>query len=978
MLIVISLACSVPAISQTIYVSTSGNDFTGTGTSAKPFASLAKAQADIETSTCGTRTTAATVNIGQGTYYLLYSPTNPGTLVFTCKDSGVSGHIVTWQPNSSNTLPVVVSGAVQVGGTSGTSGLGLTWTLTSGYTNVYQVTLPSTFTNSNASPSVTYNLQPFEYLYYQPNGSSTPTRRLRARVEQEDGVGYYMSAGNTCTQTQMPGGTVSTSLCNLGTYLRVAGPVLYSGGVPNCPNDGVKCLDRLEYSSAQASGPTSVPDPIMDWSNLDGQYTGSTTGTGFSGPCKKSTGSQANYPEGDIGITMIDAWTVDAMRIGCIDTTNQIIYLTGATKANTGDLSAFGPNTGHRYYIENARDAFWEAQANGQTGLWYWDRSTSILYYIVNSGETLTGTSADTVLIPQLPYSSGVASAQQLCNQFPQTASGFVTCPPTGAPTGDFVGGSLLWAQAPTGTASGLSYVNFQGITFQMDDFVPSLTGFNNDDNGDLAVPQAIDCESCEHVVFNDDTVAYTSGSGLLVASPPGNTAATAAATVVVIEDSFFYDVGDSGIRIGHHVNLTNDTSTTVVNAVTVSQNLIDGYSRVFADGEGINEANGQGNTISHNDVTDGYHAAISICNQSCGPFDSSGNGINGSSITTTLNRAWNLNQGVTSDGGSIYYNVGGVVGSGTGQTSGSGTGDVISGNIVHDNTDSQVIDGYLPTIPGTGYGGNGIYLDSQTAGVTVKYNVVYNMSDFAVSLTEGPVATYASNPNLFENNIFGPAFQGMVFEQTPWPAGSCPSTTPFTTVQFLWNIFDFDQNSGTPVVTGETPGFSAVQGCANSCGQPYYQFQDFEANAWYRFNTATTGYPLFCNDPDAFHVLKSPASNGQCSSSNFNTTNSNFMYFDTAPLSMSWQQGTTPVTIDEDDGVGGNTTVLGTCSWNPMFGTTGAPGDYHISNTNLPPTDPPFVPGDTNTTITSAGRTGQPTPSVIPETLPTYHFTTF
>jgi hypothetical protein len=364
-------------------------------------------------------------------------------------------------------------------------------------------------------------------------------------------------------------------------------------------------------------------------------------------------------------------------------------------------------------------------------------------------------------------------------------------------------------------------------------------------------------------------------------------------------------------------------------------------------------------------------HAGISICHQSCGPFDGSGHGINGSNISTTLNRVWNLNQGVTSDGGSIYYNVGGVVGS----TSGSGTGDIVNQNIVHDTTDSQIIDGYHG-FPGTGYGGVGIYLDSQTGGVSVTNNVVYNMSDFAISHTEGQVATQPPNPNLIQNNIFAMALQGMFFEQLPWPAGSCPATTPFTTMKFLWNIWDFDQNSGTPAMMGPTLGFSAVQGCANSCGQPYYQFQDFEASAWFRSNTATTGYPTFCNDPNAFHVLSSPALNGQCTSGNYNTNNSNFMYFDSAPLNMSWQQGTTPVTIDEDDGVGGNTTVKGTCSWDPTFGTTGNPIDYKIFPSHLPPT--PFVAGNTNATISSAGRTGQPVPPVIPETLPTYHFTAF
>src|SRR5579864_7429092 len=109
-LIALSSAWPSPAMAQTIYVATSGNDTTGNGTQAKPYASLAKAQLAIQTSTCGTRSQAATVNIGQGTYYLALSPTNPGTLLFSCKDSGTSTHAVTWQPNASNTSPVVVSG----------------------------------------------------------------------------------------------------------------------------------------------------------------------------------------------------------------------------------------------------------------------------------------------------------------------------------------------------------------------------------------------------------------------------------------------------------------------------------------------------------------------------------------------------------------------------------------------------------------------------------------------------------------------------------------------------------------------------------------------------------------------------------------------------------------------------------------------------------------------------------------------------
>ena len=65
------------------------------------------------------------------------------------------------------------------------------------------------------------------------------------------------------------------------------------------------------------------------------------------------------------------------MRISCVDTHKHVIYLTGATKGNVGVFNMFGPVVGHRYIIENTRDAFDKAHRDGQNGLWFLDRSTS-------------------------------------------------------------------------------------------------------------------------------------------------------------------------------------------------------------------------------------------------------------------------------------------------------------------------------------------------------------------------------------------------------------------------------------------------------------------------------------------------------------------------------------------------------------------------------------------------------------------------
>ena len=77
------------------------------------------------------------------------------------------------------------------------------------------------------------------------------------------------------------------------------------------------------------------------------------------------------------------------MRINCVDTTNRIIYLTGPTQGSVGNYNCFGPTVGHRYIIENAKDAFHKEQQDGQTGIWFLDRSTKswTLSYVANDGE---------------------------------------------------------------------------------------------------------------------------------------------------------------------------------------------------------------------------------------------------------------------------------------------------------------------------------------------------------------------------------------------------------------------------------------------------------------------------------------------------------------------------------------------------------------------------------------------------------------
>ncbi len=812
-----------------------------------PFASIARAQIAVQLLLQSNPNRPIIVMIRQGIYSLSLSPTNPGTLNFTTSDSGTSQMPVTWESYPGENP--MVSGGEAI------SELGLTWTNPSG--NLWQVQLPA-------------NTQSFEYLFYKTLGRQ---RRLRSRLQSASGVGYYMNNGS-CYST-FTGQVVDISNCNLGTFLRIAATVPPGNtGCPSVTYEGQsKCLDRFQYDPR---------DPVTRWVNLNGIYTGDP-----SNPCQADASNP--YPTGDIELTLFDGWTVDVMRINCVDTTNDIIYLTGATRGLTGEYNIFGPVVGHRYVIENTLDSFQQEQQAGQSGLWFLDRSSVpwTLSYLANSGEN---PNQDSVVIPQLQ--------------------------PAGA-----TAGSIL-------SATQLSYVTFQGIVFEVDNFVPPATGFDNDDAGENTLPAAIDCESCQHVTFDGITVRHTSASGLQIASLDGHSGPPAANDV--IQNSAFYDVGDSGIHIGH-TPLGNDVATSVVQSVTVQNNIIQGYGRVFADGRGLAQGNGNKILYQHNDVDDGYHSGISICEEGC--F-----GQNGSDIVSQYNHIWNVMQGITSDGGALYYFAG--------NSQKSGTGNKILNNLVHDVTDSSIID---RSILGTGYGGRGIYLDGQSAGVSVENNVVYRVSAATAYMTDGPANSHP--PDTFRNNIFAYGREGMFEEDWGWPQ-NCGNSTR---VNLISNIMYFDQS--------DTTGFYAIKGCADSCGMAFNQYQNFQRNLYWR----TDGQ--FANYPKAFHVLTTTPPPDQASSCTEPQDPKTAWTFFTFP---TWQNGQPlvngqPLPMNEDP--------EGTVTVDPGFGNTGQATDFLLSKSPVSGFD--FM--QTNNTIKTAGRTN---PLIMPPqvrpTFPTYYYTAF
>jgi uncharacterized protein (TIGR03437 family) len=844
------------AAAANFYVAPNGNDaWSGTlaapngAATDGPFASPARAQLAVRALRKSSPTAPLTVMLRGGTYYLPVSPASAGGLNFTQDDSGSASAPVAWQ-NYPGETPVVNGGKA-----IGTDGFGLAWTNVSG--SLWQVPLPA------GTPD-------FEYLFY--NGE----RRLRSRVASSTGLGYYMSGGS-CYSTAT-GQSVAVSSCNVGTFFRIASSTAPTGPNASCPSvtnssnqSESKCLDRFNYDPR---------DPIAQWINLN------ATGSACGGPANP-------YPAGDIEIAMFDAWTVDILRVSCVDTTNHIVYFTGPAKGNADEYNFFGPTPGHRYVVDNTRDAFNAARAAGQTGIWFLDRSASpwVLNYLANPGEN---PNTDTVVIPQVQAASTT-------------------------------GGSLV-------SAVNLSYVTFSGIVFEMDTFAIPATGFTDDENGENTLPAAIDCESCQYVTFDAVTVRHTAASGIQIASTSGNSGTPA--TNNAIQNSAFYDIGCSGLHIGHHP-LGSDRAANVVQFATIQNNIVQGYSRVFADGEGVAQGNGHDISYIHNDVTDGYHAGISICNLGC---PSAGFLANGTDILSQYNHIWNVMQGITSDGGTLYYNIG--------SAGGSGLGNRILNNLVHDVTDSSVIDA---GVSGSGYGGSGIYLDAQSAGVDVENNVVFRVAGPAIHLTQGPAAGLPGHT--FRNNIFALARTGMFDQQTPWTQGCGAAPSPQITL--VNNLFYFDFNN--------SQNFYVQLGCADSCGLPYNQFQSFQGNLYWR----TDGQ--FATYNQAFHVLTKPPAGAAASTCNEGAASAwTFLTF------AQWQTGTplvngSPLAMNEDPG--------GTATVDPGFGAASAPADLLLTRNPVAGFDYTL----TNSTILQAGR-NQPViePPIVPQTYPTFYFPSY
>lgn len=557
---------------------------------------------------------------------------------------------------------------------------------------------------------------------------------------------------------------------SLGTYYRIANTVYLNAPGPPASAPEPNCSIFVTGSGWECFDRFSYnpADPIVStWKNLAPPP---------GNPCGQAAGNPVLT--GDIQMVLFEKFEAARLRISCVDSAKHVVYLTGPTVINPAFYTALGFIPQHRYLIENVQEQL------TQPGQWFLDRFTTpwTLTYLANPGENPND---DTVIIPQL--------TQVL-------------------------------------VASSLQYVTFQGLTFEHDNYTVPAAG--EDPDLHLDVSAAVSFQNSQHITFDSGIVAHTSGSGLDFVSCTGmqspswcvSTSATAITANNVVQNSAFYDIGSTALRVGLH-GAAEDTDANIPQFTTIQNNVIEGYGRIFPGSYGITQGQAHDNLYTHNDIYDGYRAAVGICFCSGFKPDSHDNVI-------SFNHVYNLLQGIMNDDGSLYIQARNSQGP-------SPPGNKILNNKVHDVSDASAMDS-------DGYGGHGIYIDTQTGLVDVENNLVYRVSGAAMDFAAAP-----RNPDeasIIRNNIFAFARGSLLEVSNPYNIASPP---PVTLPMFVAsnNLFYFDRSSSS------SPPFYVQGGCTYSGGISFPAWQQWNSNLYWRTGGG------FAGDPQAFHTEPDPVS---------------------------------------------------------------------------------------------------------------------
>ncbi len=193
-----------------------------------------------------------------------------------------------------------------------------------------------------------------------------------------------------------------------------------------------------------------------------------------------------------------------------------------------------------------------------------------------------------------------------------------------------------------------------------------------------------------------------------------------------VIDSNAFEQLGAQAVYIrGQNISVDDPL---VTKSITVRNNLVNGYGRVFFNAVGVLIIHANSVDVLHNEIHDGYYTAISVGWRW------------GYEYSVTYhnhicdNLIYDIGQGWLSDMGGIY-------------TLGVQPGTVLSGNCIHN----------VAADPGEGgYGGWGIYPDEGSSNMLIEKNLVFACGNDSYHLH------YGEN-NTVRNNIFALSSESQV-----------------------------------------------------------------------------------------------------------------------------------------------------------------------------------------------------------------------
>jgi hypothetical protein len=299
---------------------------------------------------------------------------------------------------------------------------------------------------------------------------------------------------------------------------------------------------------------------------------------------------------GDVEVVAFHQWAASRMPIDSIDSQERIVTFTGRT---TGTSAWTEFRQGHRYFVENVKDALTEP------GTFYLDRPTGRLTYLPREGETPEKTA---VVAPRLRY--------------------------------------LLLIQGDVEGRRFVEHVRFRGLTFAHSNWATPPEG-QSFPQAEINLGAAVAAVGARHVVLERCAVRHTGeyAVGFGIGCKHNR-----------LEDCELLDLGAGGVKIGNALpSGWGDTlgppkdDEALVSHHTVKNCLIAHGGRLHPAAIGVWIGHSPHNVVHHNDLYDFYYSAFSIgwvwgYRESRAHHNDLG-----------YNHAHTIGQGVLSDMGAVY-----------------------------------------------------------------------------------------------------------------------------------------------------------------------------------------------------------------------------------------------------------------------------------------------------------------------------------